>query len=179
MKLPKIKNNIFANHFCKIIQQLQPKAAIPFAPGFVLLKEDKRWINEVKFKRGGLEKYYRENFEIDTEIRFHIMYPGDYFEKNQFVKASPYYKEIKDGSLDHTIDPVFQKDIKETNTIQWATDEDVSTLLPKLNYWLNKNRNIYPKAVLREICFAILLEDYAIEKYINIEYVNGEFIACH
>ncbi len=175
-EIGKMREQYFGNQLCKFIQYLQPKAVAPFAPGFVLLNDDKRWINDVKFPRGMLEEYYHNYYEKETTIRFHLLYPGDYFEELNFHAASPYYAQLKDGSLHHTIDKVYASEIIEANKIAYADDDLINVLVGKIKYFLGKNRTLYHRRVLEEVNFSIRLRDAKKNSFINVKFDGNEFI---
>lgn len=172
----KRREQYFANHFCKIVRQLQPAAAVPFAPGFVLLKKDRQWINEVKFPRGIISDYYKKYFDRNSFIRFETMYPGDSFDNNGFNIASPYHKKLINGSLNHLIEETYADEILESNKTKIALNETIDTLVIKLRHVINSNRDLYDSVVLYDACFSILLEDVSEIKFINVSYENNYFL---
>lgn len=75
-EIAKIREQYFAGNFCKFTKALNPSIAVPFAPGFALLEDNNRWINDVKFPRSEAASYYNAYFDNDSSIQFPIMYPG-------------------------------------------------------------------------------------------------------
>ncbi len=176
-EIGKMREQYFGNQLCKFIKYLEPKAVAPFAPGFALLSPDKRWINDVKFPRGILEEYYRENYDGKTETQFHLLYPGDYFEGSEFHAVSPYYPQLQDGSLNHTIAEVYKEEIEDVQKINYAGDESLKLLTEKLNYYLNANCDLYHHDVLKEANFTIHLKDVLQNVFINVRFEKSKFIA--
>jgi len=170
-----IREQYFGNHLCKIIQYLKPKMVIPFAPGFVLLSNDKRWINEVKFPRAGFKKYYEKYFDENTPIKFNVIYPGDYFVNDTFYNVSPYYKKLINGSLLHTIDEEYHKEINEINTLKPVPLSEIENLVELTKKWLNINKQLYSEIVLKEIRFEIVLKNNFNFNIIQVAYKNGAF----
>jgi len=167
-EIGKMREQYFGNQLCKFIHYLQPKAVAPFAPGFVLLRDDKRWINDVKFPRGILEEYYREYYDKETSIQFHLVYPGDYFDGLDFHAVSPYYSELKDGSLHHTIEKVYAKEIEEAKEVVLAEESSIDKLVEKIKLYLRKNKVLYHQRVLEEVNFSIHLRDAGKNQFINV-----------
>lgn len=175
VEVGKLREQYFANHFCKIAKELNPEIAIPFAPGFVLLDKDKRWINEVKFPREQLDSYYKKYFDRNTSIQFEVMYPGDFMINKEFKKCSPYYDKMIDGSINHLVEKMYEKEIDDLSIIEWMEESELPGLIRKLEYYTNRNKNIYSEVVLQEIKFAIILKDFKKEIVINVVYNNGSF----
>jgi hypothetical protein len=172
----RIREQYFANHFCRISKELNPRIAIPFAPGFVLLKEDKRWINEIKFPREMLDHYYKKYFDAEANTRFEVMYPGDYFEGEELKKNSPYYSMMKNNSLNHLIEKEYENEITEANTIFFVDERISEVIAKKLELHVNHNAELYDKEVLKEAAFTILLNDLQPIRYFNIQYDGNSFI---
>lgn len=175
MEIGKMREQYFGNQLCKFIHYLQPKSVAPFAPGFVLLRDDKRWINDIKFPRGILEEYYRDYYDARTQISFHLLYPGDFFEGLEFHAVSPYYAELKDGSLHHTIDQLYHAEIEEVRKQHWAGEDTVNTLLEKISFYLHQNRTLYHHDVLSEADFTIHLIDVMDNGYIDVQFNGTRF----
>jgi len=174
-EIGKMREQYFGNQLCKFIHYLQPKAVAPFAPGFVLLRDDKRWINDVKFPRGILEEYYRKYYDAGTAIQFHLLYPGDYFIGLNFHAVSPYYAQLRDGSLHHTIEKVYANEIVEARKINFASNDSIDLLVENIKYYLRKNSSIYPGIVLEEVKFSIHLRDAEENRFINVLFTGNAF----
>jgi hypothetical protein len=169
----KIREQYFANHFCKIIQELQPAAALPFAPGFALLEDSKRWINEIKFSREYLAEYYHENFEKDTSINFIVLQPGDVLQDFEIIKKSMYHNHVVNDSLYHLLDEMYGDEIKLKKRKPKYIPLHSETVAKKICDIVNGNRKIYSPAVLNECLFTIRLTD--INTCFNLQYVQNKF----
>ncbi len=90
IEIARTREQYVADNFCKFTRHLQPEIAIPFAPGFVLLSESNRWINELKFPRHFVSDYYSQNFDSGSKIIFPVDFPGDYFELRPYVNKYPF-----------------------------------------------------------------------------------------
>lgn len=175
VEVGKIREQYFANHFCKIIKALNPRIAIPFAPGFVLLAPDKRWINEIKFPREILEYYYKKYFDKHTATCFEIMHAGDYFEDDMLKKVSPYYHLIKNNSLNHLIDQDYAEEIEEAKAICFVDESTAGEILNKLDVYVNDNTKLYAEEVLQEAVFSVFINDLHRKNYFNVEYTDRQF----
>ncbi len=175
VEIAKIREQYFANNFCKSIQYLQPETAIPFAPGFILLAEDKRWINDIKFPRDLLESYYKKYYDAASKINFCIPNPGDYFDENGFHPVSSYYSKMKNGSLNHLIENDYAEELKDAQKIAYISQGDAAILQEKLSIFINKNKRLFDKTVLSEAVFAVQLKDLKTLDYFNFDYANNHF----
>ncbi len=171
----KLREQYFANHFCKIVRELQPVFALPFSPGFALLKEEKRWINDVKFSRMNLESYYQEYFEENTTVQFIIMEPGDCIENNIHKKKSPYHTRLRNNSLYHLLDETYSEEIEQANRIRMANEDDSEKLKEKIVARINENKNLYSKMVLEDISFTIVMNDLHQQNHYHIDFRGTAF----
>ena len=83
----------FITNFCKIVSGLNPKMAVPFATDFVLLDDNQRWINKVKFPREKIKEFYNSFTKGATGVEIIEAYSNDYFVDNKFIQASIYHQK--------------------------------------------------------------------------------------
>ncbi|MEP7168248.1 MAG: MBL fold metallo-hydrolase [Bacteroidota bacterium] len=176
IEIGRLREQYFANNFCRFVKFLEPERAIPFTPGFALLAHDKRWINEIKFPRTKAEQYYRENFDAATNVEFCIMQPGSYFEDEKLNPPLPCYTEVKNDSFGHDIDKVFEKEIIAFNRRQAAEEKTAEELKDRMQEVLNYNSSLYDKIVLDDATFVVILTDVKRNNCFNVDRVNGGFI---
>ena len=170
IEVARLREQYFANNFCRFTKYLQPDVAIAFAPGFVLLNNDNRWINEIKFPRDVLDSYYRENFESDTGIFFPIAYPGDYLINKVFYKTSSYQS---DKDLYKHIDVEYKEEIEAANRMEFMEEDELGPLHESLCYWLRKNKSIYHEKVIDDAIFSVNMKDVRNNPYFNIRFAKG------
>jgi hypothetical protein len=173
-EIAKIREQYFADNFCKFTKALNPTVAIPFAPGFALLEDSNRWINEVKFPRTEAENYYKTYFDKGSKVQFPIMFPGDYFEGDQFIQKSPLHAYGGDEALCRDIPIAFDKEIKEANRIVNITEEEISVLVKDLKFWLKKNAGMYDREVIDDVNFSIFCKDITVDPWLCVTSNNGE-----
>ena len=175
VEIGQLREQYFANNFCRFTNYLQPKFAIPFVPGFVLLKKENQWINHIKFPRENVHSYYKNLFNNNSEIKFIISYPGDIIENGQLKKYSFLHdipeKEQYTFAYDH-----YRKQISESNTIGLLKDNEIDKLINDLRYWINFNKQLYHKNVLEDAAFSIRIEDAKENDFINIYFSDNRFI---
>ena len=170
-----IREQYFAHNFAKIIQSLQPGRAIPFGPGFALLNEDKRWINEVKFSREELVNYYNEHLEKNNGIEFFVINPGDYFDEKGFHKVSPWHKRFEEKTVDELVKEEFHHEISETEKIILCTEEEAEQIRIKLQKCLDDNRGLYDPVVLSTASFSVRVDNLNANQFYNVRFTNGHF----
>ncbi len=176
-EVARIREQYFADNFCKFTKFLQPEIAIPFAPGFVLLHDENRWINDVKFPRQMIENYYSENFERNPVIHFPIMYPGDYFQGKQFHAISDYHQPNNDQEMYSNIDHVFAEEIARVNRRNVYIETALEPLRVKLEKWMNRNKSLYKREVIDDSFFSIRFTDTLDPVVFNIIPKNGKLVA--
>jgi hypothetical protein len=175
LEVAKIREQYFADNFCRFTKYLQPEIAVPFAPGFVLISDENRWINEIKFPRTAVAEYYRENFQQDSEIKFFITYPGDYFENKSF-HARSYYRNVGDDKeIYSNVEKEFAKEITAGRRITYLDEDSTEVLVNKLFFWINKNKILYSDNAKTDAKFSIKLKDVLNNNYLNIYYHEKNF----
>ena len=176
-EVARIREQYFADNFCRFTKFLQPEIAIPFAPGFVLLREENRWINDVKFPRQMIEKYYSDNFERNSSIQFPITYPGDYFTGKQFHRVSDYHRLNDDHAMYADIDKVFADEIDRVNRRHIFIETSLEPLRVKLEKWMNRNKVLYKRDVIDDSIFSICFSDTLDPVVFNIVPKDGVLTA--
>ncbi|MGH9940372.1 MAG: MBL fold metallo-hydrolase, partial [Blastocatellia bacterium] len=58
LAIGRLREQLFAHNFCRIVSGLKPKIAAPFAADFALLSPAQRWINDIRFPRSLMKQYY-------------------------------------------------------------------------------------------------------------------------
>ncbi|HNP47258.1 MAG TPA: MBL fold metallo-hydrolase [Bacteroidia bacterium] len=175
VEVARIREQYFADNFCRFTKYLDPEIAIPFAPGFVLLQNENRWINDIKFPRRIVSNYYKENFDPSAEIKFPVMYPGDYLEDKQLIEDSPYHKYADDEAIYAEVDKVFKEEIEEVNKPTRLNDKDLEVIVSKLTSRMNENKKIYSKEVIQDAHFSVHLSDIPGAAFLNIYEESGDF----
>jgi hypothetical protein len=172
-EVARIREQYFADNFCRFTKYLQPDMAIPFAPGFVLLGDENRWINNIKFPRQMVTRYYHRHFESHTHIQFPIIFPGDYFIDRSFHKKSLYHARKDDHEIYSDLDTLFSKEIAIARLIEFVPEEAMNKLEKKLNEWLNKNKTLYSPDVIKDSIFSIRFTDVEQNNFFNVSSSNG------
>ncbi|HET6993312.1 MAG TPA: MBL fold metallo-hydrolase [Bacteroidia bacterium] len=170
-----IREQYFAHNFAKIVQVLQPERAIPFGPGFALLNEDKRWINEVKFDREKFEPYYSEHLDKNHNIEFFVINPGDYFDENGLQKISPWHKRFEDFSIAELVEQEFTFEMKATENVAFCSEEEAEQIRLSLKKCLDDNRPLFDPFVLSTASFSIRIDNLKTNNFFNVRFIDGQF----
>jgi|SRR6185437_6549689 len=175
IEIGKLREQYFANNFFRFCNYLQPRWGVPFAPGFVLLAEDRKWINHIKFPREKAAEYYKDHFKDAAATEFIISYPGDILENG----------ELKKRSLLHTLTEEQQyqlaykhyaKEAEDVMKVDYASNTDVNKLIEQLHRWMNYNKVLYHPNVIKDVVFSIKLNDVKEETYLNIRWDEKRFL---
>lgn len=175
-EIGRLREQYFANNFCTFTHELAPAIAIPFAPGFVLLEEQNRWINHVKFPRKKVHEYFRSRFG-DTPIQFLLAYPGDRITNGILEKRSALH-HVNEEDQPALAYRHYEKEMKETGFKELVSRDDIAKLCNDLRYWMNFNRQLYDPLVLADAEFSIELEDTPTETYLNITSSEDRFFVA-
>jgi hypothetical protein len=172
----KLREQYFANNFCRFVRELQPKCGVPFASGFVLLNEENKWINLVKFPRSRVASYYHEHFSDGKDQQFLVPYPGDLI-CNFKMEVHSTLHGISEPEQYEMAYRHYYNEIKEVNKVEIFERDKLSALLSTMNYWINFNKRLYHPRVIQDAFFSVHLTDCAEVTFINIGYDRGELIA--
>lgn len=170
----KIREQYFAHNFCKFSHYLEPRCAIPFPPGFVLLSKENQWINHVKFSRNLVPEYYREHFKGSREIGFLFPWPDDIIEDHGLQKRSALHTQTPE-EIENGYKMLYAKEIEAANQVSCVDAAFVDKLQKELTYWLNKNKILYNPAVLADARFTICFTDTGPQKIFYVWYEDKKF----
>ncbi len=154
-----IREHYFAHHLCRYVDFMKPQLVLPFAPGFALLEEHNRWINEVKFDRRRLHTYHEEHFGPLNGTRYIPWWPGDRMAGTHYEANSPYHQQLKDGGLYHLLDQEYPEEIRAANTIAPFDATRLPHLQEQLVHWMAHNAKLYADEVLDDARFSIRFND--------------------
>lgn len=159
LEVGRIREHYFAHHLCRYVDFLKPTVVLPFAPGFALLEEHNRWINEVKFDRRRLPEYHAEHFGPLNGTRYIPWWPGDRLVDMAYQADSPYHGQLKDGSLYHLLDEVYAEEIREANTVRLFDATRMPQLRDRCLHWVRHNAKLFAAEVLEDARFSIRFTD--------------------
>ena len=166
-EIGRMREQYFANNFCRFTEALQPRCAVPFAPGFILLAEPNKWINRIKFPRKSLPVYYSGHYRADREIRFLVPFPGDDITARTLTRRSPLHVMSDEEQLEAAYEHYSEQE-KEANRQSEVDEKLVNNLVAALARWANYNKRLYHPRVIEDVYFSIRLTDVTVAPFINI-----------
>lgn len=169
------REQLFVHNFCKIVHDLNPRIAVPFAADFVLLDDSQRWINEVRFPRTKIGEYYEKYFSNGEDGPvIHVMFSGDRIEEGELVQSSPYHLDLTDGDLAHLIEEQYASEIGEREHVRTVDEAKAEQLVEKIAANVRKRMTLYKHGELKDLKFLLHLTDVVERFYYHIEFDRGE-----
>ena len=102
-----------------------------------------------------MSNYYKENLTRPAEIKFPVMYPGDYLEDKQLIEdpiLTHKYTQTMKLFMQRWI-KVFKKEIGEVNKPTRLNDKDLEVIVSKLTSRMNENKKDCSKEVIQDAHF--------------------------
>lgn len=138
-----VREHYFAHNLCRYVDFLKPEVVMPFAPGFALLEDHNRWVNEVKFDRARLHNYHEEHIGALGDTRYVVAWPGDRMEGTSFIHSSPYRTQLREGGLYHLLDETYADEIISANTTVPFDPSRLPDLERNAIAWMTNNAKLY------------------------------------
>jgi hypothetical protein len=173
LEIAETREQLFAHNFCRIVHDLQPVVAIPFAADFALLGDKQRWINEVRFPRARLADYYRELYG-DDGIRIEPMYSGDVLADGELIPRSPYRKQVGAHGLSHLIEEQYGPEIAEKQTIAWISEAQVESFCRRMLSNIQSRAELFGSRQLEEAKFSVKVTDVRESNFFNVSFDKRE-----
>jgi Beta-lactamase superfamily domain len=168
------REQLFAHNFCRVVQGLKPRIAVPFAADFALLADNQRWINEARFPRHKMADYYQKNFaESGYQPKIIDMYSGDYLENFELKATSPYRDKMQSGELGHLIDEQYSQEIAAKREKNFITETDAEKLVGEIRANVEKRMTLYNSEKLKRLKFCLELTDVRENQFYQIDFTNG------
>lgn len=167
------REQLFAHNFCRVVNGLKPKIAVPFAADFALLSDNQRWINDARFPRNKMADYYRKHFaESGYEPKIFDMYSGDTLEDGELKPLSPYRAEMKNGELNHLIDGQYAAEIAGKREQNFIDEAEAEKLIGEIRQNVEKRITLFSDEKLRKLKFSLRLTDVLENNFYNIAFEN-------
>ncbi|MGH9486484.1 MAG: MBL fold metallo-hydrolase [Terriglobales bacterium] len=163
------REQLFVHAFCRIVHELRPAVAVPFAADYALLRPSQRWINQRRFPRARIADYYHEVYGADPDgPRIFAMYPGDRLLGSQLQPDSPYRAQMRSESLNHLIAEQYKKEISALESTRSLTESEIATLEQEIiaNLML-RARHLNPQA-LEQVEFTLKVPEIRENPYFII-----------
>jgi hypothetical protein len=174
-EIAEAREQMFAHAFCRIVHDLNPKVAVPFAADFVLLRGNQRWINECRFPRSRIPDYYRKCFGSSPDgPRIQVMYPGDILVNNELVPRSPYRSQLSAGGLQPLIDEQYGQEMSLLKEEKWITEQEAQAIERDLRQNLKLRMSLFEPKVLNQIEFSLKVSDVRENPYFHVSMKSSE-----
>jgi hypothetical protein len=170
VEIAETREQLFAHNFCRIVHELKPRVAVPFAADFALLADNQRWINEVRFPRERLAEYYRELYGEDKDVRIEPLYSGDVLMDEEVVRNSPYRGQLRELGAASLIDRQYAQEISEKRTAHPISSSDAESLRIKILENIDSRCRLFSSVVLEQAKFAVKVLDIPVDSYFNIRF---------
>jgi L-ascorbate metabolism protein UlaG (beta-lactamase superfamily) len=173
--IARLREQLFVHNFCRIVNALSPRLAIPFAADFVLLSPHQRWINEIRFTREDIPLYYARHFADNGRTTVCTMYPGDTIVDGVLELSSPYRPQLKNGRLDHLISVQYPQDVSAFGTTERSLIGSAAPWESRLASHLDSQVKFHSRAELEGVCFSLRLRDLIASGWFNIRCTGARF----
>ncbi len=168
LEIAEAREQLFAHNFCRIVHELKPRVAVPFAADFALLGDKQRWINEVRFPRERLAGYYRELYGEDETVHIEPLYSGDMLVDEAIVRASPYRTQLNDFGGAGLIDQQYASEIAKKRITSWLSDFDAESLRLKMLANVSSRCHLFDVRMLEQARFAVKVLDVPEDNIFNV-----------
>jgi ribonuclease BN (tRNA processing enzyme) len=175
VEIATVREQLFADNFCYIVDALRPNFTVPFAADYVLLNTEKRWINRVKFSKHQIKKYYFNVYK-GRMTNFVIAYSGDVISAFVCTRKSAFHDLEKDFSLDELIDDQLEEAIRRVNTINYLSDNKIHLLEKMLRINVRKRSLLFSKELLASIKYTIVISDILLDRYFFVDCSQAEVV---
>ncbi|MGB1110725.1 MAG: MBL fold metallo-hydrolase [Gammaproteobacteria bacterium] len=164
-----LREQLFAHNFCRIVEGLAPRQAIPFAADFALLDDDRRWIAETRFARESLPGYFSEHFP-KSSAEIVVMYPGDVLRDDDLLAESPYRAELGENGLEHLLEQQYAEQIGAKRQASMTSNGTGDVLAEQLSSVLTERAALFGEDSLSRIRMCIQVPDLPELNCFNISF---------
>lgn len=158
LEVAEAREQLFGDNFCFIVDDLKPVTTIPFAADYVLLNDEKRWINRIKYSKEKIKEYYNSIYK-GTPASFIIAHSGDVIEKHALTKTSVYHTLDMDRGLDQIINTMLADEIRQVNALIPIGEQEISSLEKAIYQNIRQRSSLFSKEKLNKVKYTIIVED--------------------
>lgn len=175
LEVAEAREQLFGDNFCFIVNDLKPINTIPFAADYVLLNDEKRWINRIKYSKEKIKDYYYSVYK-GYPTNFITAHSGDVIEKHSLKAASIYHSLDMDNSLDHIIDRMLADEIKQVNELIPIDVQAISALQEAIYKNIKKRSSLFSRKKLNKIKYTIIVEDIINNNCFHVDCSNHDVL---
>ena len=165
----KLREELYAYNFCRIVGRLAPDIAVPFAADFVLLDPKQRWINDTRFPREQIGRYYSRDFSGSGRSEIVVMYPGDRLVDKQLHAASPYRAKRRSETRDGLVRAQYPA-TSSVFTRPPKTEVPQHGMAAMLQEHIDKEARHYRSGAIDRLHFALHLRDLESQRWFNVRF---------
>jgi hypothetical protein len=158
-----LREQLFAHNFCRIVSRLEPRVAVPFAADFALLAREQQWINEVRFPREWLPRYFREQ---GGKSEIAVMYSGDRLIDGRLDKSSPIRDRM--GRSHELLTEQYPLPVSALVVERPYAADRLETLCSAFAAALREQIAFYPPAKVQGLVFSVRLRDVVETPWLNV-----------
>jgi L-ascorbate metabolism protein UlaG (beta-lactamase superfamily) len=174
VEIAALREQLYVHNFCRIVQGLSPRVAVPFAADFALLAPWQRWINGTRFPRRMIDDYYRSCFDDSiNRPRILPMYSGDVLRGVVLDESSPYRERMIDGSLDHLLAEQYATEIAMRDVTLYTPEWFVRKLHERMAANICRRARLFDAGELDGLSFCVVIADVAREDHFNVRFRDG------
>lgn len=173
VEIAETREQLFAHNFCRIVHDLAPKVAVPFAADFALLGKKQQWINQIRFPRTRLSQYYRHLYGDYSDVRIEPMYSGDALVDDELVPSSPYRKELDNKGITGLISEQYAAEMAALEEVSWISELEADDLCAKMLLNIQARSTLFAPKKLSDATFSVKVTDVRQRAFFNIGFSSG------
>ena len=173
LEVAEAREQMFGDNFCYIVNELNPGNTIPFAADYVLLNNEKRWINKVKYSKDKIKNYY-DNVYKGKATNFITAHSGDVIENNKFSQNSKFHALEKRYSLDELIDDQMKAEIRSVNEVVYISESEIVLLEKSIHANIARRSGLFSTERLSKIKYTIKVTDISEDNCFFVDCSNNQ-----
>ena len=175
IEIGEAREQLFARNFCRIVHDLSPSVAVPFAADFALLRPQQRWINQIRFSRWRLPDYFKELYGSRPNLpQIQVMYSGDVLINNELQCRSPYRDPLLEGKVEELIQEQYASELLEMDLEGYLEEVGAETLEKEMLENIRSRAKLFDTVTLGRVRFTVKVSDLRERSYFNISFAKGE-----
>ncbi len=175
VEIGQIREELFARNFCRIVKELDPAVAVPFAADFALLRPGQRWINNVRFPRLRLPEYFRKLYPLSpARPQIQPMFSGDVLNGGELLCKSPYRSKLQEGNSDDLVQKQYRTEIALSEQTEIINATEANMLEREMLGNLGLRARLFDVALLDKTNFTVKVSDIQERPYFNISFRHGQ-----
>lgn len=172
VEIAEARELFFVTNFCRIVSELNPRYAVPFATDFVLLDANQRWVNEIKFPRDKIRDFYERFTKGESGVEVLEAYPDDFFKDKVFYKTSSYHQKKSVRPLIETIDEDYKAELEQKRLVKKLSVNELESVIERIKKHITAKKYIIPGDIRKKIKFAVKITDGEAQNVLTVDFHN-------